>query len=467
MTVLWTNDTAAEATGGKAQGQWQAARVEIDSRRIRKDDLFVAIQGENFDGHSFVKDALAKGAVAAVTSVPMDGPSLLVPDTLKALEDLGKYARARSRAKIVGVTGSVGKTSAKEMLRLALSTHGEAYATTGNFNNHIGTPLNLANLAPEIPYAVFEMGMNHAGEISHLTNMVRPHVAAITSVEAAHMEFFASIEAIAEAKAEIFEGVEPGGTAVLNVDNPMFGLLAEKASARGIAHVTTFGAKQGSDCQLLEYKATAAGCDVTASIFGRRMRYTLSAVGRHWALTSLLVLACTHALGLDPEKTARALADFHELEGRGSVTTIHVRAQEVVLIDDSYNASPAAMRAAFAKTAEVWEAHGRKGRKVAALGDMRELGPEAVAMHAGLAEGLREHGFDAVFTAGELMQQLYEVLPQGLRAGHVAQASQLLPLLQGGLGENDVLLVKGSHGSKMYEVAAALHKAHEEKKHAV
>ncbi|MDE3061200.1 MAG: UDP-N-acetylmuramoyl-tripeptide--D-alanyl-D-alanine ligase, partial [Pseudomonadota bacterium] len=216
--ALWDDKTAAEATGGRAQGTWEAARIEIDSRRVKPGDLFVAIKGENFDGHEFVGDAFKKGAAAVAVSKPVQGNHLLVPDALKGLEALGRYARARSRAKIIGVTGSVGKTSTKEMVRLALSAHGETYATSGNFNNHIGTPLSLANLPPDTPFAVFEMGMNHAGEISHLTTMVRPHIAVITNIEAVHLEFFGTIEKIAEAKAEIFEGVEKGGTAIININ---------------------------------------------------------------------------------------------------------------------------------------------------------------------------------------------------------------------------------------------------------
>ncbi len=258
MTILWTDKTASRATGGKSQGNWQASRVKIDSRGLEPGDLFVAIKGEHFDGHDYVAEALAKGAVAAVVSRVPAGVKpvslLIVNDTLKALEALGRYARKHCTAKVVGVTGSVGKTSAKEMIRLALSAHGKTYATSGNYNNHIGTPLNLANLPPATPFAVFEMGMNHAGEISHLTQMVRPHIAAITNVEAVHMEFFGSLEAIAEAKSEIFEGVGAGGTAVLNRDSPMYPVMARRAKERGIT-IVTFGEHEKADCRLIDYGA--------------------------------------------------------------------------------------------------------------------------------------------------------------------------------------------------------------------
>ncbi|NBO18114.1 MAG: UDP-N-acetylmuramoyl-tripeptide--D-alanyl-D-alanine ligase [Proteobacteria bacterium] len=470
--ILWNEQTAAKATGGLAKGSWQATRVEIDSRKVQPGDLFVAIKGDVFDGHDFVKDALAKGAVAAVVSRTPEGVAaeklLVVDDALRGLEDLGRQARQGSRAKIVGVTGSVGKTSTKEMLRMALSAHGKTYASSGNYNNHIGTPLNLANLPPDAQFAVFEMGMNHAGEISHLTKMVQPQVAAITTVEAVHIEFFDSIEGIADAKGEIFEGVPAGGTAVLNRDNAQYARQLKWVGEHKVANLLTFGAHEKSDCRLVEYKPIAGGCAVTASLMGREISYGMKAVGRHWAMTSLLVLCVSQALGLDAAKTATALSQFGELAGRGSLAVLKVKGGEATLIDDSYNASPAAMRAAFAKTREVWQALGGKGRKLAALGNMLELGADGPAMHSALAADLKEQGFDALFTAGELMQHLHKAVPEAMRAGHVAKAGELLPLIRSALKPGDVLLVKGSHGSKMYELAAALTQKNDEgKKHAV
>ena len=462
MTILWTDKTAAYATSGKAEGLWEAWRVVIDSRSVQPGDLFVAIKGEHFDGHDYVKDALAKGAVAALVSRVPDGVALssllIVEDALKGLEDLGRAARKRSLAQVVGVTGSVGKTSAKEMIRLALAAHGETFATSGNFNNHIGTPLNLANLPPTASFAVFEMGMNHAGEISHLTKMVRPDVAAITNVEAVHIEFFHSVEGIANAKSEIFEGMRSSGIAVLNRDNAYYPIMSKRAGENGVKNIMTFGVHEKSDCRLIQYQPAAKGCAIEASIFGKRLHYTMQAVGKHWAFTSLLTLAVTHALGLDDEKTAQALANFGELEGRGSMMVLVVPGGEAIMIDDSYNASPAAMRAAFAKTAEVWEGRGKKGRKLAALGNMLELGEQSAELHSGLAYDLERGGFDKVYTAGQWMKHLHEVLPAALRGEHVAQALDLLPILQKELRMGDVLLVKGSHGSKMYELVKKLKK---------
>lgn len=461
MSILWTEHKAAEAASGKAQGaKWNATRVAIDSRTVQKGDLFVAIKGDNFDGHQFVKDALAKGAVAAVVSHVSDdykdAPLVVVNDTLKALEGLGRYARKRSKAKVVGITGSVGKTSAKEMVRLALSAHGSTYATTGNLNNHIGTPLNLANLPPEAEFAVFEMGMNHAGEIAHLTAMVQPDVAAITTIEAVHIEFFDSIEGIAHAKAEIFESMGAGGTAIINRDNPQWQVLKECAAKKGIGNIIYFGADAQAQCRLEAYSASAHGSEIKATVHGASLSYRIQAIGKHWAMTSLLTLAVTHALGLDDAKTAKKLAEFGELDGRGRILPLPVKGGEAILIDDSYNASPAAMRAAFAKTAEVWESIGRKGRKLAALGNMLELGNDAPQLHIGLAADIVKHGFDGVYTAGDLMQHLHDALPPQMCAGHVEKAMDLLPLLLKELRAGDILLVKGSHGSKMYELAKAL-----------
>lgn len=465
MSALWTVTDLVAAAGGTANGNWRAQKVEIDSRKVRSGDLFVAIKGERFDGHDYVEDAFLHGAVAAVVSRKSEvaGNKLLVTDTLKALEDLGKYNRSRSTAKIIGITGSVGKTSTKEMLRLALSAHGQAYATSGNYNNHIGTPLNLANLPPDADFAVFEMGMNHKGEISHLTRMVRPHVALVTGVEAVHLEFFSSVNEIAEAKAEIFEGVtgqgENSGVAIINSDQPYFADIP-------IPRIT-FGTNKKADCRLLSYKPTISGCEVSANIMGETVNYTMAATGRHWSVISLSVLAVCGALGLDIRKTAVALSGFSEVDGRGRVVKINVNGGQVLLVNDSYNASPASMVAAFEKTSEVWQSYGKKGRKIALLGDMLELGKTAAALHAGLAESLMEQGFDKVYTAGNLMRHLYDALPSGLQGGHAQDAASLLPMVGGVFKSGDVVLVKGSHGSKMYELADALLAEKEKIKNAV
>lgn len=457
MNNLWTDKTAKEATHGETHDTWQAARVEIDSRRIQRGDLFVALKGERFDGHVFINDVMAKDAAAVMIGhAPKDKvmPAVIVRDTLKGLQALGSYARKRSQGQVIGLTGSVGKTSTKEMLRLALGAHGDVFASHGNYNNHIGVPLNLANLPPDTPYAVFEMGMNHAQEISLLTRMVQPRIAIITNIEAVHLEFFKSVEDIADAKAEIFESKPE--IAILNADNAQFERLKKAAKGQGVKTIIACGESKAADCRLLDYHANACGSSVKASIGGKEITYALAAIGRHWAMTSLLALAAVHALKLDVAKSAAALAAFSEPEGRGKTTHVRIDSGEIMLIDDSYNASPASMRAAFAKTAEVWETAGSKGRKIAVLGDMLELGKEAQALHLRLAEDLKRHAFDAVFTAGRLTEQLQELLPASMRGGHAENAKALLPLVVKALRSGDIVLVKGSHGSKMYELAEAL-----------
>jgi len=472
--MLWSQDSAATATGGKAQGRWEATRVAIDSRTLQPGDMFVAIKGENFDGHMYAADALKAGAAAVVVSRVPEGlgasaPLLLVGDTMKALEDLGRAGRARSKARVVGVTGSVGKTSTKDMLHLALSAHGKTYATSGNLNNHIGTPLNLANLPADADFAVLEMGMNHAGEITPLTAMVQPDIAVVTGVEAVHLEFFASEQEIATAKAEIFTGVKSGGAAVLNADNRHFAQLKEAAKTAGIARIIACGAGEEADMRLLGYATTTTGCSIDVSIAGQQVRVALAAIGRHWGGTALLTLAVSHAFALPVEKTIQALAHYCEPQGRGQLLHLQVAGGDIMLVDDSYNASPASMRAGLAKTHEIWLAHGSKGRKVAILGDMLELGDAAVQMHIDLAADLKHNGFDAVFTAGQSMRHLHEALPQSTHARHAEDSAKLLPLVAAELRAGDIVLIKGSHGSKMYQLAGSLPGAlnEEEKKHAV
>lgn len=464
MNTLWDAAEAAAATGGEAPGEWQAARVAIDSRRIQPGDLFVALRGENFDGHAFAAHALENGAAAAMVEKGAEPEGvaaeklLVVDDCLAALNRLAAHARARAKAKIVGVTGSVGKTSTKDMLRLALSAHGETFASHGNFNNHIGAPLNLANLPPAAPFAVFEMGMNHAGEISPLTRLIRPHVAVITNVEPVHLEFFASVEAIADAKCEIFEGLEPGGTILLNADNAQFDRCRKAAGSR---RVRSFGRSGEADIRLLDCRIESGATLARVGLNGREYAVRLGALGEHFAYAALIALGAAEAFGLDIEKTIAALSAFREPEGRGGIAELPLPAGSCFLVDDSYNASPASMRAAFAKTRAFASDNPRASRVVAALGEMRELGPSAPKLHAGLAESLTEQGFDAVFVAGPLMKNLYDALPPSLRAGEADSAEALLPMLREALAPGDVLLVKGSHGSHMYRLASALReKAH-------
>lgn len=457
--ALWTEQAAARATAGRSIGRWVAQGVSIDSRSVAPGDLFVALQGPNFDGHAFVLDALAKGAAAALVArrpegLADDAPLLLVDDTLDALRALGGAGRTRCGARIAGITGSVGKTGVKEALALALSRQGPTHASVGSFNNHWGVPLSLARLPPSSAFAVFEMGMNHAGEISPLTALVRPHVAAITTVEAVHIENFPSVEAIADAKAEIFGGLEPGGTAVLNRDNPHFDRLARQAEQANAGRIISFGRAAAADVRLVAADEGERNSHIEADVLGRRLAFSVGAPGSHWASNALCVLACVAALGAEIDAAAAALVDLRPAKGRGLRHRVQLAAGDFELIDDSYNASPPSMRASFQVLGR--SRPGAGGRRIAVLGDMLELGPEAPALHARLAAVLIENRVDRVFTAGPMSAHLRDALPSAMRADHAANSEELAPLVAAGVRAGDVVAVKGSAGSRMRLVVDAL-----------
>ena len=461
MSALWTAAEAAAARAGQLLGRlgWQGEGVSIDSRSVKPGDLFVALLGPSFDGHDFIAVALAKGAVAALAhrrpeGLPEGAPLLMVEDTLAGLGRLGAAGRARSRARFVGVTGSVGKTGTKEALRLALSTQAETYANEGSLNNQWGVPLSLARLPAATPLGVFELGMNHAGELGPLACMVRPDVAVITTIEGAHVEFFDSIDAIADAKAEIFEGTNPAGTAVLNQDNGQFERLAGHARRHGIKHILGFGEHPAAAVRLLDCRLQPLGSDVSAEVLGRRLDYRLGAPGRHWVQNSLAVLAAVAALDLDAGLAAAGLGALTPPKGRGQRRQIRLPGGSVELIDESYNASPAAMRAAFAVLAVAKP--GRGGRRIAVLGDMRELGQTGPELHAGLVPALVKAGIDLILTCGPLMQALHAALPRELRGTHAPDSQALIPAVLAVLRPGDVVLVKGSLGTRMAPIVEAL-----------
>ncbi len=461
MTALWTRAEAAAATGGRPAGpDWRASGVAIDSRKVRPGDLFVALPGARTDGHDHAGAALAGGAAAAmVERIPPGAaaaaPLLLVEDCLAALARLGAAARARSRAGVVAVTGSVGKTGTKESLARALAPFGAVHASEGNLNNHIGAPLSLARLPAGAGFAVLEMGMNHAGEIAPLSRMARPDVAIVTNVEAVHIAHFADERGIAEAKAEVFAGLAPGGAAVLNRDNPWFDLLAARAAGAGAGRIVGFGRGAAAEVRLLDAAPDDGGVSVRASVGGREVRYRLDAIGEHWAFNSAGVLACVHALGLDPEPAAAAIRQVVAGRGRGGQARIALAGGgAVTLIDESYNASPAAMRAAFRVLAAA--APGPGGRRIAVLGDMLELGAAGPELHAALAGDLLAARPDAVFTVGPEMRALRARLPAALRAGHADSSAGIAGRAAAGLRDGDVVLVKGSLGTRMAPVVAAI-----------
>jgi UDP-N-acetylmuramoyl-tripeptide--D-alanyl-D-alanine ligase len=379
-----------------------------------------------------------------------EAPLLVVQDTQAGLEALGRAGRARAAAKVVAVTGSVGKTGTKEALRHVLAAQAATFASAASHNNHWGVPLSLARLPPDVAFAVLELGMNHAGEIARLTRLARPHVALVTTVEPAHLEFFASLEAIADAKAEIFLGLEPGGFAVLNRDNPMFSRLAARASACGAARIMSFGTDASADCRAIEATLDAEGSDVTARLNGRELRYRIGIAGRHWVMNSLAVLAAVVALGADPARAAEALQDLRPPAGRGARYAIPVGEGSATLLDESYNANPASVRAALDVLGRL------AGRRIAVLGDMLELGPEGPQLHAALAAAVAAAGVERLFTCGPLMAHLHEAVPAAMRGAHARDAQALLPLVVVGLRPGDVVLVKGSLGSRMGPIAQAL-----------
>ncbi len=459
VLALWSSADAAQATGGKLTGEFAATGVSIDTRTLKPGDLFVALKGENHDGRDYIGKAMEAGAAAALVSHVPEGvegklPLLVVEDTLRALWALAKFRRQESGAKIIAVTGSVGKTSIKNMLASILVKQGKTHATSGNYNNHIGLPLTLARLPQNAVYGVFELGMNHAGELRELTKLLRPYVAVVTAIEAVHLEFFGSLRAISEAKAEIFEGVEPGGAAVVPYDTDFLPLLAGRAHQHGIAidNIASFGVGEYAAYKLLKGKESLRGQELLVRLKDKEMRYRLGTVGRHQALNSIAALAAVRLAGADVEKASAALAFITPPEGRGRLHALTLDGIRYTLLDDSYNASPASMRAAFhvLRLAE--------GRKIAALGDMLELGKAEDRLHAGLAEDILRARVDKVFTAGERMRKLYDALPENLRGAHCDSALDLLPIVRREIAQGDTLLVKGSHGSQMWKLAEALKK---------
>ena len=463
---LWTARDAADATSGRAEGDWQGVNgISIDTRELAQGDLFVALQDENRDGHAFVAQALSAGAGAALVThrpddVAGDAPLLVVEDTLKALEHLGVAARARTKAKVIAVTGSVGKTSTKEMLRTMLEAQGRTHAATRSFNNHWGVPLTLARMPQDTEYAVLEIGMNHPGEIVPLSRMARPDVAMITTVEAVHMEAFDSVEQIADAKAEIFAGLGSEGVAILNADNAHFARLSAAAAPRD---VRSFGLGGGA-VRLLEAEQTSGVMVVRAELDGAPMTFKIGAPGQHFVLNALGALGCIQAIGADVARAAMALAHWTPPSGRGSQATIPLGPGgmdgSVTLLDESYNANPTSMRAALAVLASAQVTHdvGRvaKGRRLAFLGDMLELGPEEMSLHAGLAALPEIAQIDRIHCCGPRMKALFDALPAQKRGLYCADSQELARMLPKTVDAGDVCMVKGSLGARMARVVEAI-----------
>jgi UDP-N-acetylmuramoyl-tripeptide--D-alanyl-D-alanine ligase len=457
--TLWTSDEAVAATGGTSATAWEATGVSIDTRTLQAGDMFVALKAER-DGHDFVAQALEKGAGCALVSripdgVPADAPLLIVDDVLTGLEALGRAARARTDARVIGVTGSVGKTSTKEMLRTALTGQGAVHAAEKSYNNHWGVPLTLARMPRETDFAVIEIGMNHPGEIAPLAKMARPHVAMITIVAPAHLEAFANVEEIAHEKAAIFEGLEAGGTAIINADLPTTELLLSKAPA----NQQTFGEAQSADWHLIEANSGDVSTVCRASHDGASLIFKLGAPGRHFAMNGLACLAAANAAGADLGRAAIELSNWAPPSGRGQRRFIHLDAQMpeqgIDLFDDAYNANPASVGAALDVLASATPPIAA-GRRVAILGDMKELGATEDALHAGFADHPAMAEIQQVHCVGPLMKHLYEALPpakQGLWAATSAElADSPLALVRAG----DVVMAKGSLSMKMALIVDAI-----------
>ncbi len=459
---VWTLGEVIGATGGRCEGDPAApiSGFTIDSRALETSEGFIAIRGPNRDGHDFVQKALDADAGCAIveetysTKAPREAASDLdemrlvrVQDTFDGLNSLGREGRDRAEhAVIIGVTGSVGKTGTKEALRVALSPSGSVHASVKSFNNHWGVPLTLANMPRDIDYGVFEVGMNHAGEISALTRLVRPHIAIITTVAPVHLGFFASVEEIADAKSEIFEGLEPGGAAVLNRDNPYFERLAAAARAQG-AEIVSFGEDERSKVRLMNCDLSPNGSTATADILGDMLTYTVGAPGRHVVQNTLAVLAAVKLAGADLKAAAEALGAIKAPSGRGERFVIATERGPICVVDESYNANPASMRAAL-QTLGLTPREEFK-RRIVVLGDMLELGEESSKLHRELAEAVDAAGIDVVFASGTDMASLFEALPSECRGGYAETPEELSPVLLSSVQPGDIVRVKGSLGSRM------------------
>ncbi len=434
-----------------------ASGVSIDSRTLERGDLFVAIKGEHADGHKFVEAAFERGASAAIVETGYNSastrPLFRVPDTLEALNALARAARLRTSARIAAVTGSAGKTGTKEMLRVMLGKSGRTHASEKSYNNLWGVPLSLARMPADARFGVFEIGMNHAGEITPLTRLVRPHIAIVTWIAPVHIEFFNSLADIADAKAEIFEGLEQGGAAILPAGNEHFERLAAHARRHG-ATIVPFGEGAEGGAQLLGLETGDAGSEVTANILGSKLEFTLGVPGRHLALNAIAALAAVKLMGGDLELAAAALASAGAPEGRGARARFETPEGAVLIIDETYNANPASMAAALEVLGGVPRAQYK--RRIAVLGDMLELGGAGPQYHEGLKSAIVSNDIDLVFCAGPLMAHLYAALPEEKRGGHAKTSAELLPAVLKAVRGGDAVTVKGSLGSRMGPLAEAL-----------
>jgi len=462
--ALWTVKAMADAMQAHVRGPVPAfvGGLSIDSRTLQPGDAFFAITGDR-DGHDFVASALtAKAGVAVVAQAKSelfgkDAPLIIVEDVLEGLRALARAGRSRTNAKVIGVTGSVGKTGTKEALKLVLSRQGATHASAASYNNHWGVPLSLARCPAQTRFAILEMGMNHAGEIGPLAQLVRPQIAIITGIAPVHLEYFKSLDGIADAKAEIFEGVEPGGAAILNRDSEHFDRLAKKAAAAKIK-IVSFGEHEKADARLIQCALQPASATVHANILGTEAKYKIGAPGRHLVINSLAVLAAAVLAGADLAISALALANLAPPSGRGTHIPLVLPGGAALLIDESYNANPVSMRAALALLGQAQI--GPRGRRIAVLGDMLELGDQADALHRELAGPIVANAVDLVFCCGPAMHALWQALPSNRRGGYAENSKGLESQVIDAVRAGDAIMVKGSNGSKMAPIVKALQRAY-------
>jgi UDP-N-acetylmuramoyl-tripeptide--D-alanyl-D-alanine ligase len=458
VSALWKSAEVASALCHAAiSAPFEATGVTFDSRAVGKGDLFFALAGESTDGHRFVPDAFARGAAAAVVSHDIEaagGPLVRVPDTMMALVQLGRAARRRSRARIASVTGSVGKTSTKDALRALLAAQAPASASAASFNNHVGVPISLARLPHDARYGVFEIGMNHPGEIEPLARQVEAHVGVVTTVGPVHIGYMGSEEAIADEKACLFAGMAPDPVAVLNRDSRHYERMAGRARRFGVPRIVGFGRSAEAESRLLSCNLHDRGSDVVALIHGRRIEYRLGAAGEHWVLNSLAALAVVEALGADVARAAASLAEVRASPGRGTRRRLKFGDGTIELLDESYNANPVSMRAMLAVLART-QPRGA-GRRVLVMGDMRELGDDADRYHAGLADAVAGSGASKIFLCGPHMQALLRILPSSPSTLHRPDSAALSGDVAAALRPGDVVAVKGSLASKMKVVVDAI-----------
>ena len=451
---LWTSDAVAEAVGSVSSASFQSNGVAFDSREVGPGDLFIAMKGEATDGHLFLDKAFNNGASGAIVEHPIAQPHILVPNSAKALDALGIASRARTDAKIIGVTGSVGKTGTKEALFQCLDRMmpGSAHRSVKSYNNHVGVPLSLARMPADTRYGIFEMGMNHAGELAALTQLVRPHVAIVTTIAPAHQEYFDSIEAIADAKGEIFAGLEAGGTAIIPFDSPYRDRLIAAAKPYA-ADIITFGCGEGADVRALDWVPANDGSTlVTAQLPGKTsLCFTLSAPGEHWVNNAMAILAAVQAVGGDLATAGLALAELPGLAGRGARHTIPLENGSALLIDESYNANPVSMAATIGQLGRE-----QATRRLAILGAMRELGGDTDAFHTALAHHLNDANVDFTILVGDEMKILAAALEGHRNFAHGPDAAWALETLRSEMRAGDAILIKGSNAVGLGKIVAAL-----------